>query len=242
MNAHIYIVTNRHSGKQYVGQTTVDKNKIGHGLALTSAYRTYGRKSFVYERICSGINNRNTLNCLEKFWIATCGTVAPNGYNIETGGSDKGKVALSTRQKMSVLLKGRPMKEETKNKISATMQGANNHFYGKTHTKEALEKIGRASIGRQKTLSEETKQHLSEIRKGEKNPFFGKKHSDETKAKFVGRTPNRYWLGKKFKNEHKAHLSMERTCPHCGKTGKGNAMIRHHMDNCKLKESSNGIS
>ena len=236
MNAHIYIVTNEVNQKQYVGQTTVARNKVGHGMAMTEAYAVYGKKNFSYNRICSDISNRNTLNCLEKFWIAVCGTVAPNGYNIELGGSDKGEVSQSTRQKMSALFKGRPMKEETKKKISASMQGSDNHFYGKTHTQEALEKIGKASIGREKTLSEETKQYLSSIRQGELNPFYGKKHSDETKAKFVGRTPNKHWLGKKFSDEHKAHLSMERTCPHCGKIGKGNAMIRHHMNNCKFAE------
>jgi len=26
------------------------------------------------------------------------------------------------------------------------------------------------------------------------------------------------------------------TCPYCGKVGKGNAMLQHHFDNCKLKK------
>jgi hypothetical protein len=26
-----------------------------------------------------------------------------------------------------------------------------------------------------------------------------------------------------------------RTCPHCGKTGKGPGMLRYHFDNCKHK-------
>lgn len=236
MNSHIYIVTNQINGKQYVGQTTVSKNKVGHGMALRDAYSKYGKSNFVYEVICNDINNRNTLNCLEKFWIATCGTVAPEGYNIELGGSDKGEVAQSTRKKMSLLFKGKPMKEETKRKIKESMLGEKNHFFGKTHTKDALEKIGNASVGRKKTLSNKTKKVLSEMRKAEKNPFYGKTHTDETKAKFKNRKPNKYWLGKKFKDEHKAHLFIERICPHCGKTGKGNAMIRYHMDNCKSKD------
>jgi hypothetical protein len=27
-----------------------------------------------------------------------------------------------------------------------------------------------------------------------------------------------------------------RECPHCGKVGKGNAMLRHHFEKCKLKK------
>lgn len=55
--------------------------------------------------------------------------------------------------------------KETKEKISKTMQGGNNPFYGKTH-------------------SQETKEQMSANRKGKclgkNNPFYGKTHSKET--------------------------------------------------------------
>ena len=242
MQAHIYIVTNKLNGKQYVGQTTVARNKVGHGLAMTEAYVAYGKDNFVYEHICDGIDNRNTLNAIEKFWIATCGTIAPNGYNIEAGGSDKGEVAQSTRQKMSALLKGRPMKEETKEKIRQALMGEKNHFYGKKHTNEALEKIGKASIGRVKVLSEETKQNLRELRVGEKNPMYGKKHTDETKAKFKYRPVAKAWLGKKMPDDIKQKMSESHKnkpqlqCPHCNKIGGSAGMKVHHFENCKQME------
>lgn len=44
--------------------------------------------------------------------------------------------------------------------------GKNNPFYGKTHTKESIEKI------RQKNMNKYD---------GDKNPFYGKVHSEETK-------------------------------------------------------------
>ena len=185
MQSHIYLVTNIINGKQYVGQSTVNRNKVGHGKAITEAYKKYGKENFIYEKICSEINNRNTLNYIEKFWIKVFNTIAPNGYNIEAGGSDKGIVAESTKQKLRELNVGKVISKEIRDKISNSLKGKNNPFYGKKHSKETLLKISLSSSarkGKYKT-SNKTKQILSELHSGNKNPFFGKKHSEETKFK-----------------------------------------------------------
>lgn len=52
---------------------------------------------------------------------------------------------------------------------------------------------------------------------GDKNGFYGRSHSEETK--------------KLLSDAQK----KERTCPHCGKIGRGSAMIRWHFDNCKYR-------
>ena len=185
MQSHIYLVTNIINGKQYVGQSTVNRNKVGHGKAITEAYKKYGKENFIYEKICSEINNRNTLNYIEKFWIKAFNTIAPNGYNIEAGGSDKGIVAESTKQKLRELNVGKVISKEIRDKISNSLKGKNNPFYGKKHSKETLLKISLSSSsrkGKYKT-SNKTKQILSELHSGNKNPFFGKKHSEETKFK-----------------------------------------------------------
>jgi ribosomal protein L33 len=238
MDSHIYLVTNTINGKQYVGQSTINRNKVGHGEAITKAYTKYGKESFTYEKIVTGINNRNTLNYLERFWIKVFNTRSPNGYNIEEGGSDKGIVAESTRQKLSKINKGKHMPLEVRQKISESLKGEKNPFYGKTHSKESLKKMSLASSARKGTYktSEQTKKILSELRKGSKNPMYGKPITEEHRAKLKANSArNKPWLGKKFSEEHKAHLSVQKICPHCNKVGKGNAMIRHHMDNCKLK-------
>lgn len=238
MNAHIYLVTNKINGKQYVGQTTVGRNKVGHGFAITQAYEVHGKHNFTYEKICDAINNRNTLNYLEKFWISVCNTISPNGYNIEAGGSDKGEVAQSTRQKMSLLFKGKKLKEETKQKISQALRGEKNPFYGKTHSPEVIQKIIAANVGKTFVTSEETKEKIRQTKIGDKNPMYGKPITEEHRQKLIANSArNKPWLDKKLSEEHKALLSVERTCPHCQKVGKGSAMIRHHMDNCKFKES-----
>ena len=236
MNAHIYLVTNKLNGKHYVGQTTVSKNKYGHGEALKLAYDKYGKKNFNYEIICNGVNNRNTLNFMEKFWIKVMDSRAPNGYNIEEGGTTKGEISESTRQKLREKNKGKIVSIEVREKLSKAGKG-------RKHSPKTIEKMKLAAQRNLKLrpkrigikLSEETKKKLSEMRKGELNPFYGKKHSEETKAKFKNRPVSRYWAGKKRNEEDKAHLIIERTCPYCQKIGKGNAMIGH-INKCKVKE------
>ena len=87
MQAHIYLVTNSINEQKYVGQTIVNKNRIGHGLAINHAYKKHGKRNFTYKVLVSNIDNKNTLNYLERFWIKAFNTKTPNGYNIEQGGS-----------------------------------------------------------------------------------------------------------------------------------------------------------
>ena len=45
---------------------------------------------------------------------------------------------------------------------------------------------------------------------------------------------------RKFYETHSWPEYIPVVCPHCGKEGKGNSMLRWHFDNCKNKEYSNG--
>jgi len=240
MDAHIYCVTNLINGKQYVGQTRVNRNKVGHGLALKDAYRKYGKEQFSYAKVCTDIHNQEKLNYLERFWISAYDTMAPNGYNIERGGTGKGEVSAETREKLKIANVGKKVSLETKLKISLANRGAKNSFYGKTHTPETRAKIKLGHVGRvYGPSSEETKEKLRQSKLGDKNPMYGKPITEEHRANMKANSAhNKPWLGKKFSDAHKAHLSIERTCPYCSKTGRGNAMIRYHMDNCK--ESHHG--
>jgi hypothetical protein len=242
MNAHIYLVTNNLNGKLYVGQT-IDTRKVGHGMLIRQAYEKYGKENFSYEKICGDISNRKTLNFMERFWIKVIDSRSPVGYNIEEGGSDKGEVAESTRQKLKVINTGKALSEETKKKISESLKGDKNHFYGKTHTPEAIQKIIAGNVGKTFNHSEETKDKCRRSKLGDKNPMYGKIITEEHRQKLKDNAPrNKPWLGKKFSAEHLAKLSIERTCPHCNKIGKGSAMNRYHMDNCKKQGSDNGAN
>lgn len=77
-------------------------------------------------------------------------------------------------------------------------------------------------------------------------PFYGKHHSAESKVKMKNaqlKVKERHEAeGKEHWNKNRKaspetiqKLSVERTCPHCNKVGKGTVMFRHHFDKCKLK-------
>ena len=233
MNAHIYLVTNKINGKQYVGQT-VENKRVGHGLLIKQAYKKYGKENFIYEKICDEITDKQTLNYMERFWIKVMDSRIPNGYNIEEGGSDKGEMAESTRQKLKTINIGKTLSEETKKKISDSMKGSKNHFYGKRHGTEAMQKIISANVGKVVVHTEATKEKMRQSKLGHKNPMYGKPITEEHRQKLKDNSSkNRYWAGKQFSVEHLAKLSIESTCPHCNKIGRGSAMKRHHMDNCK---------
>jgi group I intron endonuclease len=140
MNGRIYSVTNTVNEKQYVGQTITKYSKQGHGHAIKNAYKKYGRKSFTYDVVFSGVDCPQLLDFAEKFWIKVFGSIQPHGYNLEEGGrrhknvnhkpnlgkkaSNETKAKMSASQKEYWAAHGSPNKgrkhsEETKAKMSA---------------------------------------------------------------------------------------------------------------------------
>ena len=101
-NGIIYLVTNKTTQKKYVGQTIdiLEERWKGHleaansktnqnKLSLQTAIRKYGENDFSIEIIDKG----STLVDLEQkeiFWIKAHGTLAPEGYNLNKGGSTGG--------------------------------------------------------------------------------------------------------------------------------------------------------
>ena len=194
MQAHVYLVTNSVNGKQYVGQTTNPSNKLGHGRVLLKAYKAHGKDNFSYERICSDINNRATLNYIERFWIQVMGSVAPNGYNIELGGSEGSTWTEERRRKHSMALKGHRGWRKGLN-LPSPNKGKVYPEEGKRKLSEALK--GRVSPNWGKKASEETKAKMTASQKAhwEKvgSPNKGRKHSEETKAKMRAARANRIY-------------------------------------------------
>ena len=251
INAHIYCVTNKVSGKQYVGQT-IHNDKVGHGMAISEAYKKYGKEAFEYEKICTGIDNKNTLNYLERFWIATHNSIAPNGYNIETGGTGKGKTAESTKAKISKSLmgnipwnKGKPMSEEIKLKLSLSKKGIPSGRRGIPHSAETKIKLSNLLKGRLAwnkgllTPSEvRVKQSLAKI--GTIGNRIGKKNSPEHIAKMKATKALQPYIlsetGREaIKKANTGRIHEIVTCHHCGTSGGITAMPRWHFDNCRNK-------
>jgi group I intron endonuclease len=188
MAGTLYLVTNTLNGKQYVGQTIVAGNRVGHGKLITRAYNKYGKDQFSYEPICNSIENRNTLNFMEKFWIKVMDCRIPNGYNIEHGGSKVEKIADETRALLSAQRMGNQhrlgtkqsettkalMSAQRRNMSSDTRTRISNSLIGRPVSSETRAKISAAQKGR--VISDEVKMKIKEARK---HQVF----SDETKQK-----------------------------------------------------------
>lgn len=167
MAGHVYLVTNNLNGKQYVGQTIVATNKVGHGKLMTYAYAKHGKDNFTYDKICGGLSNRAILNFAERFWIRVMDSRLPNGYNIEHGGSDKDKVSAETREKQRQNNLGKRHSEVTKAKMSASRTNP---------SAETRAKLSAVHTGRACSAATRAKISASHI---------GIKHTDEAKAKIV---------------------------------------------------------
>jgi group I intron endonuclease len=151
---------------------------------MVQAYKKHGFDGFTYDRIISGINDRNTLNCIERFWIATFDSVAPNGYNLESGGSEGQIWTDERRAKHSAAKIGRPLNRPLGSKSG--MKGKTFPEAGKIKLSLAL--TGRVSPNWGKLASEETKAKMSVSQKAkaasfETHPNARKVASLETRAK-----------------------------------------------------------
>lgn len=96
---YIYTVTNLKNGKKYVGQTmravenrweqhimlVMQKSEVNKN-SLASAIIEYGYDAFTIEQVATATTYAE-LNELERCWIKKINTLAPNGYNLNRGGS-----------------------------------------------------------------------------------------------------------------------------------------------------------
>ncbi len=162
MNSGIYIITNTLNGKQYVGQSTgIRKRFTRHKRAartkmvresfyLHSSIAKHGVENFKFE-ILLYADDRDYLNLMEQRCIAGYNTLAPAGYNLDTGGGVSRTVTEATKEKMRNRVawnKGVPATEESKRKQSAAMMGKPSPQKGKPQSEEAKRKQSAAMKGR----------------------------------------------------------------------------------------------
>lgn len=114
----IYKATNIITGRSYVGQTRMtlkerirSHNKSKDGVYFHSAIQKYGKQNFQWE-ILETCESLNEANFLEKYYIKQQETLAPNGYNLHTGG-DSHECSAATRQLMSQVRLGRRLNPAT---------------------------------------------------------------------------------------------------------------------------------
>lgn len=154
----IYLARCKTSGRGYVGQSVAfAQRKKNHLFGCVScrvfnrAIQKHGKDSFQWIILAEGLQ-KEELESAEQFYIARYNTVAPNGYNLTSGGECGKEYSAETRTKMSQSQKRRfvnnPISADERKARSEKMKGEGNNFYGKKHTPESLAKIGAASKGR----------------------------------------------------------------------------------------------
>ncbi len=93
----IYRITNKIDGNSYFGQTVQSFRarysggqwwKNTSSIYLERAIEKYGKENFKIELYEFNVDNINELNFLESFYICVFNTLAPNGYNMTTGGKN----------------------------------------------------------------------------------------------------------------------------------------------------------
>lgn len=125
----IYKITHQESGKCYVGQSVDIFKRWGNHSNLAVKKKSYIQKAIA----AHGIENfsfavleeceKEMLNEREIFWIAHFNCMAPNGYNLTSGGRQAMTVSDETRQKMSEIRKGKPLSDETRQRMSEAKKG-----------------------------------------------------------------------------------------------------------------------
>lgn len=183
----IYCIENKINGKRYVGMTTqsledriaqhVSESRYSRKKLIHKAIAKYGIDSFVIS-VLDEAHDLEQLKELERYYITTLSTLAPNGYNLTYGGdgvfgykhSDNARALISDSSRalwvrlyndadklnarnraISDNLKGRVFSEEHRKKLSNSAKeriGDKNPFYGKIHSSDTKDKISQANKGK----------------------------------------------------------------------------------------------
>lgn len=162
MNSGVYLITNTLNGKKYVGQSKCitrrfnrhkraarTKNKR-EAFYLHNAIAKYGVENFKFEVLLYA-DDSDFINLMEQRIIAGYNTLAPFGYNLDTGGGVSRKLSEVARKKLNgrtAWNKGIPATEEQKKKQSESMMGRASPQKGKARTQAQKDKQSASMKGR----------------------------------------------------------------------------------------------
>jgi group I intron endonuclease len=186
---YLYRITNIINGKCYIGQTKsterrFNEHKNGFGSSLlTKAIHKYGILNFEFENL--GCIREEFIDLFEQEAIIHFNSIAPNGYNLDSGGCKNKRHCEDTKRKLSEARKKRITTEETKRKMSI------------------------ARIG--KKLTKEICSNISKAKKGKSNGLIGHKRSEETKKKISDATKGRVMSEKTKKALYLANKGIPRS-------------------------------
>ena len=162
----IYSIKNKVNGHEYIGQTRAkrverrwNQHKRYPGGLIKRAFNAHGIDAFDFIIVCEipveELNDREILEIKER------NTLAPNGYNLQTGGKSYGchpdtRKKLSEQKKGNTYNFGKNTPPSTIAKLKEAQSGPNHHMYGK-HLPEWVKDIIRKSQPTTKKVDQYTK-------------------------------------------------------------------------------------
>lgn len=168
----VYLIRCKSENKVYIGVSNNIRNRYSQHISLLNknkhpnmhlqnAFNKFGREGFCCEILYKTDNSnisRKELYDLEIYYISLYKSNNRNyGYNLESGGNSKGRVADETRNRLSNSLKGKKspcywtgkkMSQELRDKLSKIRKGKPSHWKGKKQTKEHSEKRIKLQFGK----------------------------------------------------------------------------------------------
>jgi len=187
---------------------------------LYSAFRKYGLDKFEFKIICICFDD--ACDNLEIEYISKFNSIAPNGYNLESGGNKNKIIHPETCKKISLALTGIKHSEERKLKNS-------NGQKGRKMSDESKKKMSESRKGKKLNLSIEAKEKLI-------NRLKGHPVSELTKQRVAEANKNRIWTDEmKQKISNTLHL-RNNNCKKVGKFTLDNILIETFNS---IKEASN---
>lgn len=227
----IYKTTCKINGKFYIGQhktNNLDDGYLGSGFGLRRAIRKYGKDAFIRE-ILIECNSREELNLHEIAIVNEAMIANPLCYNIALGGRAGRSSTLSKDHKAKIKASFTDARRALISKQVKERWAADPSYQLRleAHNKRSVSKETRTKM----SLTRRDKPQSAEHKLNRANAIRGKKRSTEFCEKM--REINR---GRAKTPETLAKIMQERTCPHCGVTGKPMNMGRWHFDKCKSRK------
>ena len=147
----IYMIKNSVNPKRYIGQSwkkhpmerILDhlRGRTGGNQLIAEDIEKYGSEVFSWKIIQYDIP-KSELDSMERLYIATYNTVAPNGYNLTSGGGRNKINSEITREKCRQIHLGKPKSKEHIEKLRGPRpraQGKNHHHFGREYTQQEID-------------------------------------------------------------------------------------------------------
>lgn len=183
---YIYKITNVKNQKIYIGQTTKQRptDRFSQHKYLASHPQQEKNISYLHRTMNqNGVDNfkfevieqvdNALLNEREKYWIKQYNSLAPNGYNLTSGG--EGTVGFSRPQSQ----------EQRKKKGESVKKYYQDHPQARETLSQRTKKLWENLEYREKVTNSNKRfyQQHPDMFKGKNNPMYGKHHTEEALEK-----------------------------------------------------------